>query len=416
MNDADIAAYLMFEGVSPPFNEAEKLEALARGIDNMNVNVYKLHDVERNVSEYIALNDFWKVYKFNPSNLSTDGAVTADIPSKNTPVGKFAFLSFLSSAHPLPEPGTNNHFTFLSSVSLVPWIKSTISLIRINSLSKRQLVAQWNVEKVPYMHSFSVTENYAILFSSPFYVNTIKMIKSAEPFESLDWFPDENTKVYVVNIKTGKVKTLETDNMFCMHFVNAFEDESGKIIVDASSYPNPDFVGSLQIEVLMDPVRRNSFDAHALIKRYVIDVESEEIGLLHFEPSISVPFSVKLDMPVINEDFRYKKYCYIYGLVLKSDEIRLSNISIVKKNICGQPEEDRSWFSEGHYPVEPWFVNHPDSQSEDHGLIMFPVIDGHNASSYLAILDARDMSLVTKAYLPTIVPYNLHGRFFPDVI
>lgn len=411
----DIASFLMFEGVSPAFSEIQRLEALSRGIDNMNVNVYSVYNKELNGTEYFTLNDFWKVYKFDPFDLSTLGPVTASTPMKERTVGNLGFLSFLSSAHPLPEKKTSSHFTFLSSVSLVPWMKSTISLIRINSLTDRELVARWNVKKVPYMHSFSVTEHYVVLFSSPFYVNTLKMIKSAEPFESLDWFPEEQTEVIVITIATGEVKRLRTENVFCMHFVNAFESDDGKIIVDASTYPNPDFVGSLQIDVLLDPVRRNNFDAHALLKRYVIDIKTESVGVHNFEHSESVPFSHKLDMPVINENYRHVNYCNIYGIVLKSDETRLSNISIVKKNICGHPDMDKSWHIDGHYPVEPWFVSNPDGTEEDDGYLMVPVIDGPGGRSYLAILDAKDLRLTNKAYLPTIVPYNLHGRFFPDI-
>lgn len=412
----DIAPFLMFEGVTPAFNEIQKLEALSRGLDNLNVNVFTFYNEVMKAMDFVVLSDFWKVYQINPSNLSTIGSVTADVPEGNSSTGSLAFLSFLSSAHPLPEYGTTNRFTFLSSVSLVPWIKSTISLIRINSTKKRQLVARWKVEKVPYMHSFSVTKHYVVIFASPFYVNTIKMVKTAEPFTSLDWFPDEKTNIYVVKIATGEVTSLQVDNMFCMHFVNAFENPDGKIVVDASTYPNPDFVGSLQMDILMDPVRRNSFDTHALLRRYVIDVDNQAVEVSKFESSVSVPFSIYLDMPVINELYRYRTYCYVYGLVLKTDDVNLSHIALVKKNVCGDPQKDKYWQVEDHYPVEPWFVAFPKADAEDDGYLMVPVIDGHKGMSYLAILDARDMRLVNKAYLPTVVPYNLHGRFFPDVL
>lgn len=413
----DITPYLMFEGVTPDFNEIEKLESLARGIDNMNVNVYGIHDSDTGKTEYIAVNDFWKVYTFNATNLKTLGDVTAKVPSKKkTPSGSFAFLNFLSSAHPLPEPETKNHLTFLTSVSLVPWIKSTISLIRINSVHKRELIAKWTVDKVPYMHSFSCTKHYAVIFASPFYVNTLKMIKSAKPFESLDWFPAEQTTIYVIKLASGEVTTLHTATMFTMHHVNAFETNDGQIVVDVSSYPGPDFVSDLQVEILLNPAKRNSFDPYALLKRYVIDPTLGDIKLEYFEPSAKVPYSAKIDMPAINEKYRYQKYCYVYGITLKYDNISLSSIAVVKKNLCGEKDKDAAWTLKGHYPVEPWFIASPGATEEDDGVLMVPIIDGYNGTSYLAILDTKTMDIVNKAYLPTVLPYSLHGRFFPDVV
>lgn len=410
----DIAPYLLFEGVIPKFNEAQKLEALVRGIDNMNVNVYELFNKDSGENEYVALNDYWKVYIFDQGNLETIGSYTAEIPKSNR-TESFGFLNFLSSSHPLPEYGTTNHFTFLTSVSVIPSIKSTISLIRINSIEQRQLVAQWAVDKVPYMHSFSVTQNHAIFFASPFYVNIWKMIQYAEPFQCLDWFPDENTTVYVVNIHTGEVDTLTAANMFSMHFVNSFETENGNIVVDVSTYSSPDFVRSLTVDILLDPVARNRFDAHALLKRYSINKNSKAISVSLFETSTALPYSAYIDMPVINEYYRFQNYCYVYGIVLKIDNTSLSNISIVKKNVCHQPYKDASWNLKGHYPVEPWFIASPEAKSEDDGLLLFPVIDGERNASYIAIVDAKDMTLINKSYLPTILPYNLHGRFFrPD--
>ena len=411
----NIAPYLMFEGVTPKFNEIQKLEALARGIDNMNVNVYSMFNSNEQRYQYVALNDFWKVYEIFPNNLTTIGHVTAPIP-KGHASGSFAFLSFLSSAHPLPEANTSNHFTFVSSVSVLPGVKGKISLVRIINVNKRNLVAQWEVDKVPYMHSFSVTPNFVIFFASPFYVNVGKMIKYAEPIDSLDWFGDEFTTVYVINIKTGDVTAIKTDNVFTMHHVNAFETEDNKIIVDISSYPSPDFVKNLKIEILRDPIKRNQFDAHALLKRYEIDVIAKTMHMKTFETSTSVPFAANIDMPTLNEKYRFRHYCKVYGIVLKKDNITLSKISITKKDLCGNIEEDAEWFEEGHYPVEAWFLATPGGKEEDDGYLLVPVLDGFKNKTYLAIINAQSMKIVNRAYLPTIVPFSLHGRFFEEVV
>jgi carotenoid cleavage dioxygenase-like enzyme len=91
------------------------------------------------------------------------------------------------------------------------------------------------------------------------------MVRYAAPIKGLDWKENDPTIIYIVNIKTGNVTTLKTDNIFTMHHINAFE-KGKEIIVDISSYPNPNFVKNLEVNILRDPIKRNSFDAHAYVR------------------------------------------------------------------------------------------------------------------------------------------------------
>nr|WKB14787.1 BCO1 protein [Sinohyriopsis cumingii] len=412
MRSHTIVPYLLFEGVDPPFNEIEKITALIRGIDNMNVNVYRFYDAHHHQYQYVALNDYWKVYNFDPKSLSTVKSINAEVPD-GTPDSSLAFLSFLSSAHPLPEMGTTNHFTFVSSVSLVPGFKSKIELIRIKSAMERELIAKWSVDKVPYMHSFSITENYAIFFASPFYVNVLKMSRYAEPFNCLDWYEDEETTIYVVELKNGIVHSIKTDNVFTMHHINAFEEDED-IVVDISTYPSPDFIKNLQLSILRDPQLRNSFDVHAVVKRYHINLKNKTAMFTLFDSTPDIPFASRIDMPTINENYRYKNYCFVYGVVLKKDDMELSRIALVKKDLCNM-KRDKQWYVPGHYPVEAWFVQAPGAKEEDDGYLLVPVLDGERSQSYLTMISAKDMKTVNIASLPTIIPFGLHGKFFEDV-
>lgn len=413
LSSNDIAPYLMFESVQPPFNEFQKMEALVRGIDNMNVNVYRFFNKKDKTFEYVALNDFWKIYQITHDSLDTISSITTVLPHPGHS-GGFAFLSFLSSAHPLPEYGTTNHFTFVSSVSLIPDMKSKISLVRIKSATDREEVVQWPVKRVPYMHSFSVTENFVIIFAAPFFVNVFNMVKYAAPIKGLDWMPDEPTTVYVINLKTKNVVTIETDNIFTMHHINAFENND-EIIVDISSYPSPDFVKNLELSTLRDPVKRNSFDAHAQLRRYLINVKKRTVIYKPVTVTPTVPFANYLDLPTINERYRYKDYCFVYGNVLKIDNVTLCRMAIVKKDMCSD-NGDKFWHIPHHYPAEAWFVPKPGATSEDDGHLLVPILDGEHKQSYLAVIDAVTMETINKAILPTIVPFNLHGRFFEDII
>ncbi|XP_062614555.1 beta,beta-carotene 15,15'-dioxygenase-like, partial [Saccostrea cucullata] len=408
MDKHDIAPYLLFESVDPPFNFLQRLKALVRGIDNMNVNVYKFGD-----GNIVALNDFWKVYQIDSDSLQTLSSFSAPVHVHKSP-SAFSFLNFLSSAHPLPESGTSNHLTYLSSVNVIPGMKSKISLVRIKSTQDREIITSWEVDRIPYMHSFAATENYVIFFACPYYINVMKMIQHAIPERALDWEPDSPTTLYVVHIKSGELYTLKTDNVFMMHQINAYEKDNS-IIVDISSYPNPDFVENLEMRNLLDPIKRNQFDTRAAVRRYFINLNTLTVEWKTFEDSRNAPCASALDLPAINENYRYRSYCFAYGVALKCNNVSLSDIALVKKDLCGRGR-DRMWKVSNHYAVEAWFIPTPSGKSEDDGYLVLPVLDGITNSSYLAFLSATTMEMVNSAVLPTIVPFNLHGRFFHDLI
>jgi hypothetical protein len=47
------------------------------------------------------------------------------------------------------------------------------------------------------------------------------MVRYAAPIKGLDWKENDPTIIYIVNIKTGNITTLNTDNIFTMHPINA---------------------------------------------------------------------------------------------------------------------------------------------------------------------------------------------------
>ncbi|CAG5128058.1 unnamed protein product [Candidula unifasciata] len=419
MDANTITPYLLFQSVDPPFGYIEKLQCLFRGIDNMNVNIVAFRNPKNKLTEYAALSDFWIVYKVTIDKLSTKHRVIPKVTkSRKSSVSNLdstGFLNLLSSSHPLPEPGTKNHLNFLSSVAVLPWGNSMMNLMRIKSLKRRSVVAQWPVDRVPYMHSFSVTRSKAILLASPFYVNVMCMARKAEPFSCLDWYPNDPSKLYIVDLKSGNVTKITVNNIFTMHHVNAYDLDNNSIIMDVSSYPSPEFVSHLQLHVLRDPVKRNSFAAHAQLKRIFIDLIKNEAREIPLDQSAPPRLASLLDMPVINEAYRSKHYCFVYGLVLKADNKTLSNIAVVKKDVCHDGQGDRIWQLGGHYPVEPWFVADPQGIDEDDGLLLVAVLDGERKQTYLIVLDARTLTLTNRAVMPTNIPYSLHGRFFPGV-
>ena len=86
--------------------------------------------------------------------------------------------------------------------------------------------------------------------------------------------------------------------------------------------------------------------------------------------------------------------------------------TVVKFDLEG---ETREWREDGHYPGEPVFVVRPgfqpDAQAEDDGILLTVVLDAAANSSYLLLLDARDLSEIARARVPQHVPFGFHGTY-----
>ena len=297
----DIAPYLLFQSAEPPFSTWEKVKALWHGIDNTNTNIHRFYrrkpDINGRTADYVALSDFWQNYEFNVSNLRTERRIDAKVPG-GTPFG--SRLPLPSSSHPIQEYGTKNFISYVSIMNPMPFGENSIRVVRIVSAKVRKLIKKIVVDEVPYMHSFGLSKNYAMIFAAPLYVNIARLMENAEPVNSLDWFPDRPMVVYVVNIHTGQTTALKTEALFPMHNINAFEDENGLIIADAVTYPDLLFMKALEMNILANVTARDMIPANSVVKRFTIDLKEETIKQTPFDPTPSYEFVNYMDMPAIN--------------------------------------------------------------------------------------------------------------------
>ncbi|GAB1605602.1 beta-carotene 15,15' [Argonauta hians] len=408
----DIAPYLTFIGVEPPFSRLRQFQSLINGLDNMNVNIYSYKKAGNpDGSGCFALSDYWKMYEFNCTTLQTMSAFEAPIPHKSS----LGFLNLISTAHPLPEHGTNNSLLFLSSLSLIPWEKSTVKLIRIRTAEKRELIASIPVDRIPYMHSFSTTENYAILFHHPMYLNMFKFMKAMHPFDGMDWYGDKPIDVKIVNLKTGEIISMTTENSFVMHHGNAYEDGNGNIVIDAVGYDDPLFVKSMLIENFINPDKRKKIPFTAQMRRYVLNIKNKTSKVHTFKTAANETFLTRFDFPTINHHYRSKPYCFVYGVALRAIDNKLTTIVLTKKDVC-EKGRDKYYYIPGVYVSEAVFVAAPDAKEEDDGVLVFPAAEESTKKHYLYVLDAKDLSMISKAALPTTIPYTLHGHFMHETL
>ncbi|XP_033755748.1 beta,beta-carotene 15,15'-dioxygenase-like [Pecten maximus] len=402
----DIEPYLTFKGVSPPFDQVEKFQWMILNNDDMNVNVFNY------LNRTVAISDIWRMYEFDLKTLNTIRDIVPQTPpSKFSNIGK---ISEMSSAHPVPEYGTSSRFEIINTLSLLPGSKDRLSVVRIKSVDTTEMVAEFETEKSHYMHSFSVTPNYVILFAAPYTISVTKMLKTCSVQGGMVWDGNANTTIYVVEIKTGAVHTLQTETVFVTHHINAFELPDGRIVMDLPTQNNPFAFNYFDFSYLYNKTTRMNILSMPILKRYTIDLSTKSVSKTVFKCGPKAPCACALEMPVFNENYRHMNYCYIYGQVINYNGKGFSHIALVKKDVCNNAG-DLMYTAPHQYLTEPWFVPMPGGKDEDDGVLMASAFDGDKKASYLLMLDPKTMTVINRSYMPTTVPFNFHGRFFNDV-
>jgi len=202
--------------------------------------------------------------------------------------------------------------------------------------------------------------------------------------------------------------------MYSIHHINAYENTESEIILDLCP-AQYDFLGKcLLMEKMMNPPEEESqvnecSTSDFEITRYYINLNSGSVTNSKFPNTIKNRYINDFDFPTINEAYRGKKYCIVYGVSI----FAYSRTALVKKNVCN-PDDDKVYYLEDHYMSEMFFIPHPASSSEDDGVLITITFDGTREQSYLLLLDAATFLPINKAFLPHNIPWSAHGMYFPE--
>jgi len=270
-----------------------------------------------------------------------------------------------------------------------------------------RIVASIPVLEPAYLHSFAITERYAIIMAGPFVVKPVELaLRNGGLIESFRWKPGRATKIYVLDRHNGgRVATLDADPLFCFHHINAFERD-GEIVMDLIGYDDPSIIESLYLDAIQ---ARSNVGAAPTARRYRIALKGT--------PSVSVELlsDLTFELPRINYDrHNTKRYRYTYGAGrLRGEDARDASAScLVKLDV--ETGETRLWADESSYPGEPVFVTDPNRDGEDAGVLLSVVLDAASESSYLLVLDAKTMQERARARVPHHIPFGVHGQYYAD--
>eukprot|EP00211_Chloroparvula_japonica_P001439 CAMPEP_0119140968 /NCGR_PEP_ID=MMETSP1310-20130426/30140_1 /TAXON_ID=464262 /ORGANISM="Genus nov. species nov., Strain RCC2339" /LENGTH=564 /DNA_ID=CAMNT_0007132375 /DNA_START=132 /DNA_END=1826 /DNA_ORIENTATION=+ len=380
--------------------------------DNINVNFAKIGET------VVTTSDTTLSVVFDEQTLDTLGYVNySDAVGLPEPTDLYGIPS---SAHPLynrfassPDPpGTlYNYAAYFGPVCRINLLKIYPTEDR-RAPVRREQFGKYKVpcRKMPYMHSFGLTERFMVLSYIPEYFEEFNLIGQYPIAYSMHYEPSANTTWLIFDRNTGElVRTLESPPFFMFHFINAFEDaDTNSVVVDVYTYPDDDVKDASYLTPLQHcPERwRRGFTA-GQYSRFRLPLSSEAAA---FIPG-TVATSAKLELPWINQDaVGGRSHRFVYGLGVRDEGTSDYFDAIVKTDL--ETDSQLVWSREGCYPSEAVFVASPDAGAgEDDGVLMAVVYDSPARASFLLVLDASNMSTIATAPCPFPITQNIHGIF-----
>lgn len=122
---------------------------------------------------------------------------------------------------------------------------------------------------------------------------------------------------------------------------------------------------------------------------------------------------VVIELPTFNySNNNTKPYKYLFGLNFYKKPFSVVKINVENPAETWEYKYERNGVTD--LPSEPVFVENPNAQSEDDGVLLVMVLAADN--DYLSILDARNLTEIARATLPTEAKgsFTFHGFFADD--
>lgn len=346
-------------------------------VQNANVNVMRI------AQQHVALTETPLPVRFDPDTLATLGVLDYRDP--------YSKKNCFESAHPHRDHLRQQ--TVNLQIELGARCLYRLYTVADSEPPVRKQFFEMNSDRASYMHTFALTQNYAVLVEFPLVLNSLDLLLRGGGYISqFRWEPQRNTCFHVIDRKDGrKLRTFETEPFFCFHHVNAYE-ERDTLVVDLIRHPDAKIVFG-------DPGTTSG----RRLERFRLDLNHSVI-------TSEKVIDTLLELPRINDArIHGLSYQYVYGVGFRYPTDHQASIPLIKAQV--QTGAVLEWSEPGTLAGEPVFVPRPESEAEDDGILLSVVIDEARGHSFLLVLDARDLHEVARSDPLHLIPYGLHGMF-----
>jgi beta,beta-carotene 9',10'-dioxygenase len=367
-------------GTNPSWSVLDRLRNALGGTQTDNA----LITVRHRDGEHRAVTETARDVAFDPEDLSVLGHRETQVPATGT------------IAH--------DHYDFVQE----EWVglgtrlgrKPGYVLYRDPDDGPVERIAHIERDEPAYVHSFALTDHYAVLTEHPFRTSSRRLLDSRPFAESFRWYPERDTRFLVVDRRDGEVVAEPVvPPVFTFHHVDAYE-RGDELFVDLVAFEDYSIVPALALANL----RSRTPDVPAgELRRYRLDLDTERAeGRTLFEGPIEFPTTNYAEA-----NLHPYRFCYGVGTDSGSFNDRLHKVDV-------EHESDREWAEKGIHPGEPLFVPRPGGDTEDDGVLLSVALDTDEERSCVLVLDAAEFDEIARAYLPHALPFDFHGTFYGE--
>ncbi|GLZ77666.1 carotenoid cleavage dioxygenase [Actinorhabdospora filicis] len=237
------------------------------------------------------------------------------------------------------------------------------------------------------MHDFAITANHVVWLDLPV-VFDMEKVGKALPFS---WSDAYGARIGLMRHDGTGLRWFDVEPGYVFHVGNAFEDELGRVTLEAVRYTRESFAG---IWGYVGAVPNSARHHGSVLHRWTVDPATGTVTETDLDDR-------DVEFPSIDEGRTGRPTRYLYAV---------TGGEIVKYDAEGAA----SVRDLGVVPGEAEFVPRPGATAEDDGWLLSIVTDREGSGSDLLVLDAASLETVAAVHLPRRVPMGFHGTWIND--
>jgi carotenoid cleavage dioxygenase-like enzyme len=259
-------------------------------------------------------------------------------------------------------------------------------------------------------HDIAITENYAIFIWGAIHFDGAPIMNGLGFNEAISWRPELGLRFGVrrreAGAKTQWFTAPTTGYMF--HPGNAYE-ENGRIYMDACTYLD----GDALLKTLSGARAGRGVPGFAAVPYlYELDLATGTCSERRLDDRGA-------EFPRLDDRLVGYKNRYGYAALDRTASGNLEDTwaTLVRYDRTGGHNQVHD-FGKWQWPSEPVFVPRSATADEADGFVLCTVYDGNTDGSYLAILDAQNMSgePLARCHLEDRIPLGFHGNFAAGIV
>lgn len=299
------------------------------------------------------------------------------------------------SAHAKIDPESHELFNFGISFAAA---QPQLNLYRFASDGQLIFRRRHGIDLPASVHDFGLSGQVAIVHLGPYLMDVRRfMADGLSVQESLSWQPERGSRLRLYARENGDfLSEVAVGSGYCLHHINAFENEAGQLVVDLLELEEPVYPDYQPLPDLFIEVKA----AHPT--RYVIDAARGELL-----ETVRLPFSLAADFPMHETRLTSRPYNRFWMLsIAKTGEPGRKFLDRLHRGDwqSGRVEEIYACPENCHLAGEPVVVSSP-----DHGepLVIVPEIDLERETGRLLLIEGE--SVRARLEVPTLLHSCFHA-------